>query len=518
MSDSFPSSVPNPVKPLKLVAKNLVWSIGARFMTMLIKFFTIPIILGYYGKVEYGLVVLAMSLSGYMSIANLALPTGMIRHTAVWLGTGQITSIEKASRSSFSFYGFIGFINAAIFIILAFWGLDFFKVPHDKVHDLKIIFIISAFGTFLTWPFSVVEQLLAGAQEIAWLEKVNIAKEFLVIVITLAAIWMNLAIVWFYLLILAGSKIIIPVNLWKWRKHIPLRRTFVPGWFWAEFKEVLTFGLGLLIIGISLTSIIQLRPIILSVNSMHGVASAAEYRVLFGITGILMAFQGAISRTLLPLSSNAVAVSDQKLIETIIFKGTKYLWTILALLIFGLIMVSDRLLTIYVGAEYAKLAPWLALWLLSFLNYYLGPVASVVMGSGKIKLLMITSPLSAAISITTAWFLTPKLGVGAVAISTLTYYGLVFFTYHVYFLPHVLKISPVKLLSHSFVQPLVAGILLVIAGRWSATVTAPDNPYLWLVISSLIGTIVYIGYILLFHIPLKEIKQIILKFKKERSI
>lgn len=503
-------------KPLKRAFKNVGWALSARLLTMLIKFFTVPIVLSCYGKVEYGLIVLASSLSGYMSIANLALPIGMIKHTAAWLGTGDFNKLEKASRSSFTFYGLIGFINASIFLVLAFWGVQFFNVPLDKEHTLKVVFIISAFGTLLTWPFSVVEQLLSGAEEIAWLEKINILQEILIIFITLIAIWLNLGIVYFYLLILTASNLSIPVNLWKWSKYVSLKKTFIPGWYWKEFKSVLSYGLGLLVIGLSMTSAMQLRPIILAANSGLGIAAATDYRVLFGITGIIVTFQGAISRSLLPVASKAFAVSDQQLIETIIFKGTKYIWAVLALMVFGLIMVSDRLLIVYVGYQYVGLAPWLSLWLLSFMFFYIAPVASVVMGSGKIRFLMISSPIAAVISITIAWFLSPKLGVGAVAISTLVYYSIAFLIYHVYYLPLILKISPLKLLSHSFIQPVIAGTLLIITGRWSATSLSPNNPYLWIVISGIVGSVVYVVYILLFSVSPAEIKKIFFNLRAKK--
>ena len=491
--------------PLKRAAGNTVWSMLVKLFTMIIKFFTVPIVLKHYGKVDYGLIILAISLSGYMSIVNLGLPTGMIKHTAAWLGTGQLNKLIKATRSSITFYCGVGLLNFLIFLFFAHYGLHIFNIPSDKSHEFQQIFIIAAFGTLFTWPFLVLNQLLSGAEELAWLSKIDIFQEIVCILVIFIAVWMDISITWYFLLYVIASTFTIPFKLLKWNSYVPVLQSIRPGWYWEEFKELLYFGLGLLVIGLAFSSSMQLRPIILAARASDGIAAVAEYQILLGIVGIVQIFQGIISSSLLPVASKTIARGDRKLLESIIYKVTKYVWTALALIIFAVMMVSDRMLTVYVGHQYANLAPWLAIWLSAFFFLYLTPITSVVMGTGNVNLLIFTSPIAALVSLSLAWALAPKFNIGAVAISTVAHYGIQFLVYHIYYLPRVLNISPIRMLTRYFLPPVVAGTIMVIVGRTMATALIAENPYLWILIALISGVSFYILYIFMFSIKPSEL-------------
>lgn len=500
--------------PLKRAANNTAWLLIGKVSAMSIKFFTIPFFLKHYGKVDFGLVVLAISLSGYMSITNLALPTGMIKHASAWLGTGQLDKLIKAARSSITFYCGVGLLNFLIFLFLARYGLHLFNVPSNKLYDLQKIFIIAAFGTVFTWPFMVLNQLLSGAEELAWLAKIDIFQEIAYILVIFIAIMMKLSITQYFLLYVIASSVTIPFNLMKWNSYIPVLKSLRPGWYWKEFREVLIFGLGLLVIGIALTSSLQLRPIILASRSTNGLTSVAEYQILLGITSIVQIFQGVVSTSLLPLASKTIATGDHKLLEYIIYKVTKYAWFALALIIFEVMMVSDRLLTVYVGHQYANLAIWLSIWLSAFFFLYLVPITSVIIGTGNVKFLAVSSSIAALVSLSLAWILSPKFNIGAVAISTVAHYGVQFIVYHVYYLPRVLNVSPIHMLSRCFLPPVIAGALMVVVGRSLATSLIANNPYLWILIASISGISIYMLYILLFSIKPTEFIDLYKKLKK----
>jgi O-antigen/teichoic acid export membrane protein len=499
--------------PLKLAASNTIWSLSGRATVMGIKFFSVPLLLNHYGKDNYGLIVLAISLSAYMSIASLALPTGIIRHAAGWLATGNLDNLKKASRSSITFYGFLGLLNCLVFILIAAYGLHWFKIPTEKIHDFQFMLYVAGFATLVTWPFSLLEQLLSGAEELAWLAKVNMTQEVIGFLILITAIWAALPITDYFLIYVLVPFISISLNVFRWKKYVPILNTIKPGWFWNEFKEVLSFGLGLFVIGLSMSLALQLRPIILGMRAVDGVGSVAEYQILNGVSGIVTIFYGVISSALLPLASKAIATNDENLVKTIIYTTTKYIWSFLAFILFGMIMISDHLLTIYVGTQYSGLSLWLNIWILAFLMLYLTPIAALVMGTGKIKMLIFSCPIGAIISIALLWLLSPKLNVGASAVSTVAYYLFSFMTYHVYYLPKVLKISPIEMLRKYFIPPVVGGIIMIILGRTMGTLFTINNPYLWLIIVATTGCFVYILFTLFFFISPHDFINIFRKFK-----
>ena len=490
---------------IRKTAFSTLWSVSAKITGGVIKLISIPLLLGFYGEVEYGLVVLAMSLSGYMSITALGLPTGLVRHASIWMARSEYSTIGRAAQSSFTFYGTVGILNAIVFISLAWLGIELFNVPEAEVSNLRWIFVTAGVFTLFTWPFSMVEQLLAADEQLSWLAKINVIQEVSKLLTILAAISAQLPIWVFFTLFMLASRISIPMNIKKWKNRYPAIRSFFPSWYWTEFKEVLSFSIGLFIIGASMASAIQLRPLILAARCVEGVSVAAEYQILFGISGVLVLLNGVLLSNLLPITSKAVAEKNVELLELIIYKVTRVAWVFMAGLIFGLITVSDRLLEVYVGTDYAILCPWLNLWLGGFMFLYLAPIAGVVMGTGRIRALVVSSPVAAVIALACTWILAPRIQVGAAAVGICAYYSIQFIVYHAYYLPRVLRVSPWRLLGRCFLPSVAGGLLMVFIARGVAWFFFPERAALWLCVAIPTGALVYLIWTQYVTMPLKTV-------------
>ena len=62
----------------KLVSDSF-WGILAKIIDAGAKFFTIPMLVGYYGKSDYGLIALVFSLNAYMRLMDMGINIGSIR-------------------------------------------------------------------------------------------------------------------------------------------------------------------------------------------------------------------------------------------------------------------------------------------------------------------------------------------------------------------------------------------------------------------------------------------------------
>jgi O-antigen/teichoic acid export membrane protein len=490
---------------LQRTMRNTSWSLVSKGLGGMIRLASIPLFLAYLGEASYGLLILALAFSGYLGIASLGVPVGMVRHAAAWMSTGDFYKIEKASQSGFSFFLGIGILNGLLFAYVAFYGAHWFQVPEASLSDFQMVFLAAGVYSVISWPISLVEQLLTAEEELVWLAKVSAFQEITKLLVVLLGLLLDLDFHLFIMLYLGFSRVGLPLNLFKWFHLYPNLKCFRPSWNWPSFREVLSFSLGLFIIGLSMTSVTQLRPILLAARAQHSVEALADYQILFGLTGILLVFNGVLMSNLLPLATKALVEKNSALINTILFKITRLAWVIFAALIFGLIATSDRLLTVYIGPEKAYLAPSLNLWLGSFLYFYLAPIAGLVIGSGKIRLLAITSPVSASIGLLAVWYFAPSIDVQACALGTVIYLGLQFIVYHVYYIPHVLGISSLNLLKNIFFPICLGGVVMVFTARFFATLIAPQTPWLWLLIATCVGALVYSIWTHTFVMPLKEL-------------
>ena len=495
------------VQIYKRLFNNTIWVGISRIVRAIVGFISIPLILSYFTKEQYGLIVLAASLNVYLTILNLGLPTGIVKHTAGWLATNNFSELSRAARSSFLFYLIIGTLNGLFLIYIAFWGIDFFNVSQELRYDYQLIILITAGSALLIWPFSIFDQLLQGAEEIAWLQYINIFRSLIRLVIILIAINLKMNLILFYLLLTLIPIIILPLKLYKWKEYLSLKTTILPGWFWLTFKKIFAFSVGLFILGMAKVSLVELRPIILATRV--DLTALTEYKVLFAITNFIIIISTISQSSILPVISKADSLGDKKTINQISFKITKYSWAILAPVIFGIAITSKQIINLYVGENYIHLWPWLSVWSLAMFQTYLGTISSVFIGRGKIKFLVYFIPLNSVISLTVIWIIAPIYGVGSVAIGHFVYTFLQAILFHVFFLPKILNISGLKIIKESFFPPffsaLVMALLTIIVFTYFVNI---ENNILCFTLEVIFAAITYIAMIPFFIIKPNEFSKI----------
>jgi O-antigen/teichoic acid export membrane protein len=103
-------------------SRSFFWGVISKIIDALVKFITIPLLLQYFGKENYGILTLAIATNAYMHILDLGINTGAIKYFSQWISEKNTELIEKVARSSLTFYFYIGFINSLLLIALGVWG------------------------------------------------------------------------------------------------------------------------------------------------------------------------------------------------------------------------------------------------------------------------------------------------------------------------------------------------------------------------------------------------------------
>ena len=152
----------------KLFANSL-FSIASKFTNALIQFFSLPLLLSVYGKSDYGLIVIAMSLNTFIAIIQIGLPTGLPKFVSEWLKLGNFNQLYRSVRTAFTFYLVIALISFSIIIFLSFFGSDIFHVNPKQVSTLQVLLLITAITSFFSIPATVLDHLLTGCSRDSFL-------------------------------------------------------------------------------------------------------------------------------------------------------------------------------------------------------------------------------------------------------------------------------------------------------------------------------------------------------------
>ena len=169
------------------------------------------------------------------------------------------------------------------------------------------------------------------------------------------------------------------------------------------------------------------------------------------------------------------------------------------------------MLTLYVGPEYAFLSPWLNLWLITILLFlHNSPVSSIILATGKTKILVFSSALSCIISIIINATLTQRFGAGSAVIGYFIYIIIQMSFYYLYINKRILNLDSFRIFK-SFAKPTILAflssvpVLLLNFGGLSVMTGLVLKTFLWLSI--------FVSSLFIFK--LVELKQLSLYIKKQ---
>ena len=491
---------------VKRIFSGSAWGILAKILDAAAKFVTIPLLVGYYGKVDYGLIALAFSLNAYLRLMDLGMNVGSVRFFSMWVAKGEWEKIQKVSRSSIVFYGSIGLINALIFFLMADYGRYFFNLAEHQLPIYRwMMYILSASAIF-NWLSNVVIQLLSAKDELGYVNRVTVLSSILNFAVALLAVTFQWPLTLYFFFYILSTLVPIPFNVHRLSVYpLSIIQLLLPKWDGKAFKEIIGYSMAIFIMGIFQLTANELRPILLA-KYASGMDVLTDYRVIQTIAMLILSFGGIFLQVLLPSASKIYAENNHPKLEKMVIEATKYISVFLCLIVFLLILNASDILLLYMGEDYQYLAIWMIIWLLTvLLSMHNTPVASLVLSSGKTKQLVYSSAAACIISLPITVIFAPTLNVGAAVIGYFVYMIIQISFFYVYYIPKILKLNNAKIFFGSFSPSVLGAFIAFVVGHYVGQwLKIPEGIMSILVKSSIYG-IVYFAFQLVFVIKKADI-------------
>lgn len=499
----------------KRVFSGSVWGVLAKILDALAKFVTIPLLVGFYGKADYGLIALAFSLNAYLRLMDLGFNVGAVRFFSMWTADRKWEKIAAVSRSSIVFYGAIGLVNAAIFLTMSAYGQQLFNLTEAQLPLYRQMMVVLAFSTVLNWLSGVAIQLLSAMDELGFINRITAFSSVMNFAVALMAIQWHWGLITYFIGYTLATLMPIPFYVWR-LKVFPVSRSslLAPRWDGAAFREILLYSLAIFVMGLFQLTANNLRPLLLG-KFADGVEVLTDYRVIQTIAMLIVAFGGVFMQVLLPSTSKAYAAGDHQRIERMVFNATKYISIFLSFMVFVLILNADDILLLYMGSDYSGLSLWLSLWLLTvLLSMHNTPVASLVLSTGKTRALVYSSAVACVVSLPITVIFAPSLQVGAAVVGYLVYMVLQIGFFYVYYIPKVLHLDGGRLFGRAFLPAAIGGVVALAGGRYLSGWLPPTGGYGTVIANTVIFGMVYLTYLLLFVLKpaaIRELKETLMR-------
>ena len=438
------------------IIKGVYWTTILNVVNAVYGFISVPLLINHFGKSEYGIIGLAMSVNVYMQLMDLGFNSTNVRFFSSWLTSGLTDKVRKAFSTSLGFYGIVGLLNAVVLLVVLLHSSSLFNVDAAQDRTLKSLLGILMVSAIINWFTSCFEQLVKATENVAWVQKYTLLPKLIQILVLVATLTCNLSIQVYFLLTTFSLIAIIPFLINKIQKDLPYI-SFRPSINFPILKEILPYCLNIFSFSIFQFSFYNLRPVFLGMQGT--MESVADYRILNGVIGIISMLGGAFTGVLLPSTSKVVAERNSDAYYRMAYDGTKYISMLICFFCFAMMAVGSEVLTLYVGKEYLYLIPWFNVWLLCTLGTHNQAISSLILAGSDIRAISYSSAVASVVGLVLSWYLIPRYQIGGVVIGFVVYTMIQMLFYYLYYWRRKMNIRSQRVFFYSFLPYVVSGLI-----------------------------------------------------------
>jgi O-antigen/teichoic acid export membrane protein len=411
-------------RPAWNVLTGTLTSYALLFVTIGLGIFLMPFTMSHLGKSEYGLWMLAASMTGYLQLLDLGYGSGLVRQITQADARQDDDDMNVVLSTFVVVYGAIGIVSLAVIALLALIVIPRFpNLSADDVRTAQWVIAIIGFRTALAFPLSVFGAVTTARQRFALTGRIAIvltllqgAATYIVLragygLIPLVATTTAIALVG-YVAYAAAARATFPAM------RISVRR-FSP----QQVREVTSFSFYLFLISIAVYAGTSVDNLI--IGAYLGTSAIAVYTVALRLTEYQRQLCGQFGGFLFPLVVRFDADRDVHSLRTTLIDGTRIAFGLACCVALGLLAFGRELIALWMGPGFAgSTLPLYVLALASIVMVAQGPAGTILLATGRHRLVAGASVLEIVLNVVFSIALVSGFGLTGVAIGTFLPYAI----------------------------------------------------------------------------------------------
>ncbi len=303
----------------------------AQFIGKLAGLISVPLVLGFLGKEEYGLWLTASTLIGWLALADFGLGSGLMTKLSEAFGSGDVDKQRRlVTNSLFAQFVIVLFITICFLVAFPFLNLKgIFNVSGNSAVGILPAMVLLIFASFaIQFGLSVVTTVYRAFQEgyiwqlwVAAGSLTNLASILLVIEFHGDAVDLVLAMV-------AAPAFVSLLNAsWMFAFH---KRALFPRRGDISWKTIKSIGsLGMKYSALAICTVMSSQAAYFIIAHYMGAAQVTPYGVAMKIFAIVQGVGAAVIMPMWPAYSEAISTKDfswVKKMHSIMLRLNKLLW------------------------------------------------------------------------------------------------------------------------------------------------------------------------------------------------
>ena len=395
------------------VKRNAIISFIVMILTNLIAFLLMPIVISYLDVTKYGIWLTINSVLAWVFLFDLGLSGGLRTRLAQALAKNEIEDANILINTAYAFLTIIMLILCLLYYLISPFvnWVKIFNAPSNLTNELNMLMMVVVLFFLLRFILQIINGIYTAIQKNSIINIMSLFTQLLSLVsILLFAKWINGSLFWIGfiysispLIVLIIGNIIFFNNYTDFKlslKYIKL----------SALKRILNIGIYEFIDQIAFIILMSATNLIIAQVTSPG--AVVPYHVTMRIFGIFLTVYTLATNPLIPAFTEAYTIDDFSWIKNVL-KKINQLYIICALGVILMIPLSKPIFNFLVkGKVQMSYSLTIIIVSLTLLRMFGAVYTKFLTGCGKVRLIGISSIISATIYILFIVFFGKKLSFG----------------------------------------------------------------------------------------------------------
>jgi O-antigen/teichoic acid export membrane protein len=398
------------------------------------------------GPAEYSVVPLSFQLMTFFTLITSSVNASVGRYLTIEMTRGELDAARRTFNSSFWGMMIVFSVLVPAAVAMAWLSPHFLNFAEGAVAESQRVLLASAISFFIITTSSTLMVSAFARNRLDLQNYVRIGWHVIRVSTPFALIgWFGWGLDGVSVGIVLGALTHFTLSVRTWRKLNP-ELTLRPKWFSKKrFWELTDMSIWLMLDKIG--RVLQFNASIVVVNLILGAAAAGRYGAIMIFGRSLILYNRSMRLVATPVIYAMYGRGDYEHVKRFLISFVRFEGIMLALPLAGLIVLAEPLLTIWLGPQYADLAPvviWMMIGLIMTMPNV--PVRIIFAATKKVRVPGILSMSVGIINIMLSiYMIHPDWGLGmglvAVPLSALFTTQLKNFLFPPLYAAHVMKIK-----------------------------------------------------------------------------
>ena len=394
------------------------------FVTIVIGIFLMPFTMSHLGKADYGLWMLAASLTAYLQLLDLGYGSGLVRQITQADARHDEDEMNVILSTFVVVYGAIGVVALAAVAVLAVAVLPRFPtLSAEDIRTAQVVLAILGVRIAIAFPMGVFGAVTTARQRFALTGKIAIVMALLQGAAT-------------YLVLRAGYGLIPLVSattilgIAGYLAYAAAARATFPGmqlsvsrFSFPQVREVTSFSAYLFLISIAIHIGTSVDNLI--IGAYLGTSAIAVYTVAMRLADYQRQLCGQFSGFLFPLVVRFDANRDLESLRATLLDGTRIAFGLACGVTVCLLTFGRDIIGIWMGPGFAEsTVPLYVLSMAAAVMVAQGPSGTILLATGRHRLVAVASLLEILLNVVFSIALVSGFGLTGVAVGTFLPYAM----------------------------------------------------------------------------------------------